>query len=298
MNERELIKIASRFFRTDREDVIIGAGEDDCAVVRICGKNFLLTADCVHQKTDFPPEMLPEEIGHTALAVNLSDIAGCGGKPLYFVFTITLSGEEKFERILAGMRKLAKKYDVAVVGGDIDSGIELSISGFAVGIADRYVTLSGAKIGDRVCITDLTGKAQLSLEQLKSGKKRDEISFPDSLYKPEPRVKEGMEIAEHANAMTDVSDSLAVSLNLMAEKSGVGIIINEDLIELNHLTDYVDEKKAKELFFYAGGDYELVYSSEKCTHGFEIGEIVRGSEVWLKKGNKLSKIESRGYTHF
>ncbi|HID44015.1 MAG TPA: thiamine-phosphate kinase [Archaeoglobaceae archaeon] len=297
MKENEMIKIASKIFRIDKKDVLAGAGVDDCAVVRIGGKNILLTADCVHEKTDFPPGMLPEEMGHTALAVNLSDIAGCGGKPLYFVFTITLGGKEEFERILLGMNRLARKYDVAVVGGDIDSGNELSISGFAVGVAERYIMQRGSKIGDKVCITGLTGKAQLSLEQLESGMRRDEIAFPDALYKPEPRIKEGIELSEHANAMTDISDSLAVSLNLIAEKSGVRILIKEDLLELSHLTEFVNEKKALELFLYSGGDYELVYLSKKCTHGFEIGEVVEGSGVWIRNDG-LRKIGSKGYVHF
>jgi len=226
--EFELIRLASEIFRTKREDVLVGAGEDDCAVVRIGNHNVVLTADNLHEKADFPPGMLPEEIGHMALAVNLSDLAATGAKPLYFLYTITLKDTDTFERILEGMRRLAERYDVAVVGGDIDFGDELFISGFAMGVAERYVTQSGAKPGDKVCLTGLLGKAQLSLEQLFSGVDRSEIAYPESLFTPEPRVVEGIAISKHANAMTDVSDSLAVSLNLIAEKSGVKIVVYPD----------------------------------------------------------------------
>ncbi len=299
MREFYLIELAKRILKRDRRDVIVGLGEDDCAVVRFGERNLVLTTDCLHEKTDFPTGIKPEEIGHLALAVNLSDLAGSGAKPLFFLYTITLTeeGEEEFESILRGMRDLADRYDVAVVGGDTDFGDELHISGFALGEAERFVTQSGADVGDSVCITGLLGKAQLSLEQLFSGIPREEIAYPEKLFKPEPRVREGLEIAEHANAMTDVSDSLAISLNLIAEKSGVGIMVYEELLPLDHLLEYVDYDKALELFLYSGGDYELVYTSKVCDH-IEIGKTFDGRGVWLvRRDGRMERIDFRGYTH-
>jgi len=300
MREFYLIEVAKNLLKIERDDIIVGIGEDDCAVVRVGNKNLVLTTDCLHEKTDFPSGIKPEEIGHLALAVNLSDLAGCGAKPLFFLYTITLTkdvDEDKFRGILKGMKDLADRYGVAIVGGDTDFSDELHISGFAIGEAERFVTQSGAKVGDYVCITGLLGKAQLSLEQLFSGYDRDKIAYPESLFKPEPRVKEGTEIARHANAMTDISDSLAVSLNLIAEKSDVGIEIYEKSIPLDHLLSYVDYDKALELFLYAGGDYELVYTSKRCQH-IMIGRVVEGEGVWLvRRDGSRERIEFRGYSH-
>ncbi len=300
MREFRLIEIASKIFKVKGENILVGAGQHDAAIVKIGEKNVVLTADNLHEKADFPKGMTAEEMGHMALAVNLSDLAACGANPLYFLHTITIRDgidDEFFERILIGMEKLAKKYGVAIVGGDIDFGDELYISGFALGIADRIVTQSNAKIGDGVYLTGLLGKAQLSLEQLFSGMSRENIAYPKSLFTPEPRIFEGMEIAKHANSMTDISDSLAISLNLISEKSGVSIVLDENLIPLDHLTEYVSQDKALELFLYSGGDYELVYTSKKKSFGFKIGEVVEGKGVWLKKGDKLSRIEFKGYSH-
>ncbi|MFP3945766.1 MAG: thiamine-phosphate kinase [Archaeoglobaceae archaeon] len=304
-SEFDVVKIASQMFKSQKTDVLSGAGEDDCAVVKIGGKIILLTTDCVHEKTDFPPGMLPEEMGHMALAVNLSDIAGSGGRALHFLFNITLDDatlkDEKFEGVFKGIKKLADHYDVSVVGGDIDFGDELYISGFAVGEAERFVTQSGAKPGDKICLTGPLGKAQLTLEQLLSGTDRNETAFPASLYTPQPKLEEGMELSSHANAMTDISDSLAISLNLIAEKSGLGMIIKKDSLPLDRLTPYVDEKKALKLFLYSGGDFQLVYTSRQCTHGFVIGEVVEGDEkgviLELEDGKKET-VEFKGYTHF
>ncbi len=297
MKEFELIGKAKELLKTDRSDVIVGI-DDDCALVDV-GLKLALTTDCLHEKTDFPKGIKPEEIGHLALAVNLSDLAGCGAKPLFFLYTITLSDKwiDYFERILKGMKDLADKYDVAIVGGDPDFGDELHISGFAIGKAERFVGRDGAEVGDKVCITGLLGKAQLSLEQLMNGLGRDEIAYPDSLFKPEPRVEEGLRIAKHANAMTDISDSLAISLHQIAKASGVGIKIYEDRIPLDHLTRFVDYEKALELFLYSGGDYELTFTSKKSEY-IEIGEVVEGEGVWIAmRDGRVEEVEFRGYIH-
>jgi thiamine-monophosphate kinase len=299
MKEFKLIEIAKKILSVDREDVLVGIG-DDCALVKVGDTNLVLTTDCLHERTDFPSGIKAEEIGHLALAVNLSDLAGCGANPLFFLYTVTLSkyDEAFFAEMIGGMRKLADRYGVAIVGGDTDFGDELHISGFAIGVAERFIGRDNAKVGDIVCLTGLLGKAQLSLEQLLIGKSRDEIAYPNSLFKPEPRVKEGLEIAKHANAMTDISDSLAISLHQIAESSGVGIEIYEDKLPLNHLTPYVSYEKALELFLYSGGDYELVYTSKLCSHGFAIGKVVEGKGVWLiKRDGSRVKIEFKGYTH-
>ena len=297
MREFELINIAKELFRVEREDVIVGI-DDDCALVDV-GTKLALTTDCLHEKTDFPKGIKPDEIGHLALAVNLSDLAGCGAKPLFFLYTITLSDYwiKYFEMILKGMKNLADRYGVAVVGGDTDFGDELHISGFAIGKAERFVGRDGAKVGDKICITGLLGKAQLSLEQLMNGLSRDEIAYPDSLFKPEPKVREGLRIAKHANAMTDISDSLAISLHQIAKASGVGIKIYEEKIPLDHLTGFVDYEKALELFLYSGGDYELLFTSKKSEY-IEIGEVVEDEGVWIvRRDGGVEELPFRGYHH-
>ncbi len=304
MKEFDFIEIASNIFRKKKEEIVAGAGDDDCAVVRINGGYLLFTADSLHEKADFPKQMLPSEIGHMALAVNLSDLAGSGAKPEYFLYTISLRegiDEDFFSQILSGIKILADKYDVEVIGGDIDFGDELYISGFAIGFADRFVLQSGAKPGDKVWITGITGKAQLALEMLLSGRERDEIPFIKSLLTPEPRVKEGLKASSHASAMTDISDSLAISLNLIARKSGVRIEILEDTLDLSELTEIVDYNKALELFLYGGGDFELVFTSEKGedVEGIEIGKVKEGEGVKLKrKSGGCVEVQFRGYSHF
>lgn len=292
-SEWEYVELATKIFSFKRGDVVVGAGEDDCAVVKVNNRSIVLTADSLHEKTDFPPQIREWEKGHMSIAVNLSDIAAMGAEPAFFLYTVTLAKNytlKKFREFCMGIARLAEKYGVCVVGGDTDSGDEFAVSGFAVGFSNKPLLRKNAKAGEKVFITGLTGKAQLSLEQLFSGLSRDSIAFPEKLYTPEPKIEEGIRISEFVSACTDVSDSLAISLHLIARASKVRIELKS--VDLSLLEEYVDKEKAKELFLYSGGDYELVYTCED-DDGIEIGKVVEGRGVYIDGRT----VEFRGYTH-
>lgn len=291
MKEFELIKIVERMF--GNEDVITPAGKHDAAYVKIGNRLVVLTCDTVNEKSDFPPYMLPEEMGWMAIAVTLSDIAACGAKPLYFLSSISLKSTDFFEDILLGIKKCADRYRVRVVGGDIDFSEITTIAGFAIGEASRHITRRGAKVGEGVYITDLPGKAQLCLEMLEKGAKRKELPYAEKLYTPVPRIEEGMRIARYASAMTDVSDSLAVSLHQISQSSNVKIVI--DNIVLSHLSL---AENPLELFLYGGGDFELVYTAKSSDDGIRIGRVERGRGVFAEFEGRTFEVEFRGYSHF
>ncbi len=292
-SEWDVIDLASGIFAPSRKDVVVGAGEDDCAVVELGNRFMVLTSDSVRESTDFPPQMEEWEKGHMSLAVNLSDIAAMGGEPAYFLYTISMPENFWPEEFFRGMRRLAERYRVDVVGGDTDRCNELCVSGFAIGFSERVLLRRNARVGERVYITDLTGKAQLSLDQLLSGMSREEIAYPEKLYTPEPRVEEGLKLSSLASACTDISDSLAVSLHQIARASGVRIELRSELVDLSPLEEFVRRDRAMELFLYAGGDYELVYTCESCD-GMEIGRVVEGKGVFMDG----KTVEFRGYRHF
>ncbi len=290
-SEWRVIELASKIFTPARGEVVVGTGEDDCAVVDLGNRFMVLTTDALRESTDFPPQMEEWEKGHMSLAVNLSDVAAMGAEPAYFLYTISLPGNYEPEEFFRGMQRLARKYGVDVIGGDTDRGKELCVSGFAVGFSSRVLLRRNAKVGEKVYLTDITGKAQLSLDQLLSGMSREEIAYPEKLYTPEPRVEEGLRIP--ASACTDISDSLAISLHQIAKASGVGIELKSELIDLSPLEEFVGKEGAIELFLYAGGDYELVYTCEDC-NGMEIGRVVEGKGVYMDS----RAVEFKGYQHF
>ncbi len=298
MKEFELLKIVSEFFGD--ENVPVPATKHDAAYVKLGEEYLVLTCDTVNEISDFPPYMEPVEYGYMAFAVTLSDIAACGADPLYMLTSISLkeANESLFRKILEGMKRIAKKYDFSVVGGDIDFSEVLTIASFAVGKTGKIITVSGAKPGDRVYVTGGLGKAELCLEMLREGYKREDLPYPEKLYTPEPRIKEGKNIAEFATSLTDISDSLAVSLHNISSSSGVKIVLSEDLIELNHLTKFVSKDKALDLYLYGGGDFELVFTAESSDLGTEIGKVIEGQGVFIEINGELKPVEFRGYEHF
>lgn len=294
MREFDLLRIVEELL--GKEDVPVPAGLHDAAYVEVGGKLLVLTCDTVNEKSDFPPFMEAEEMGHMALAVTLSDIAACGAKPLFFLSSISMrhADDELLKRILHGMKVLAEKYGVKIVGGDIDFSEVLTIAGFAVGEAERVITRSEAKPGQSVYVTDLPGKAQLCLDMLNEGADRSDLPYADSLYTPEPKIREGMRICKYATAMTDISDSLAISAHLLARASGVRIVL--DSINLDHLADYTD--RALDLFLYGGGDFELLFTADGSDDGIRVGRVEEGSGVFAEVGGRLLSVEFRGYSHF
>ncbi|WP_202319618.1 thiamine-phosphate kinase [Archaeoglobus neptunius] len=291
MKEFELLKIVERFF--GGEDVVVPAGKHDAAYIEIGNSLIVLTCDTVNERSDFPPFMEPEEMGWMAIAVTLSDIAACGAKPLYFLSSISLKSPELFEAILKGIKSVAEKYGVRVVGGDIDFSEITTIAGFAIGEAERIITRKGAEPGDNVYVTDLPGKAQVCLELLEKGARREDLPYAEKLYTPEPRIAEGIRIAKYAGALTDVSDSLAISLHQIAESSGVRIIL--DSIDISHLELAQDPL---ETFLYGGGDFELLYTAKESKDGIRIGRVEEGSGVFAELEGETVRVEFRGYSHF
>ncbi|MEM0351338.1 MAG: thiamine-phosphate kinase [Archaeoglobaceae archaeon] len=294
MKEFELLKIVEEFFGD--EELEVPAGKHDTAFLSY-GENYLVfTCDTVNEISDFPKFMKPDEFGKMAVAVTLSDLAGSGARPIVFLSSISLkeADEKLFREIMSGIKEWAEKFGVKVAGGDIDFSPVITISGFAVGEAKRILTRSGAKVGDKVFITDFLGKAQLCLEMIEKGFKREDLPYAEKLYTPIPRVLEGLKIAKFANSLTDISDSLAISAHLMAKASKVKIKLEGEKIDLTHLTDFVGKEKAMELFLYGGGDYELLFTAEESEIGIEIGKVEEGEGVYLDG----KKVPFRGFSHF
>ena len=167
MNELELIQRLTRSLPKNKS-VVAGAG-DDCAVldVGLPGKFLLFKTDAVVEGIHFTRETPPEKIGHKALARCLSDIAAMAGEPGSAVVTIGLP--EKFdagfvEKIYDGMGALAKKYGVAIVGGETTTNPErIFISVALIGFTPRKNTVlrSGAKVGRAASSRPLASSASV-----------------------------------------------------------------------------------------------------------------------------------------
>ena len=304
------------------EGVVMGIGDDAAVLTPSPGKVLLVTTDCLIEGVHFTLERNDfQSLGRKALAVNLSDIGGCGGTPTAFLASLSLPPETDVASVRAlykGMMEQARTYGVSLVGGDTCSGEKLMISITLIGEAEEgnVVYRSGAKEGNRIFVTGTLGDSALGLNMLKKGVKEGD---PVQRHlDPIPRVKEGGEIVRRglATAMIDVSDGLIADLGHILEESDVGAQVYLAQLPLSaayreHINTYF---KSPYLLALAGGeDYELLFTApedqsealktlaeEVGTPITQIGEIVdvsAGVTIVGPDGKKVP-VEQRGHDHF
>ena len=321
IGEFGLIKAITEMAETG-EWVFMGIG-DDVAVLRpSSGKLLLVTTDLLLQDIHFKTEFTdPYHLGKKTLGVNLSDIAGCGGRPTAFLVSLALPAETEMDFVkdlYRGMMKMAQQFGVSLVGGDTSRGEKLMISVTLLGEGEQgqVVYRSGAKKGDQIFVTGALGDAALGLEMLKRAEREGQLV--QRHLAPTPRIREGGEIASRglATAMIDISDGLVADLGHIAEASGVGAQIRLSQLPLSE--EYRDRAEGyssdRYLLALTGGeDYELLFTSppgredevralaeELGTPITRIGEIVEASQgikIYDRDGEEYF-IERRGHDHF
>ncbi len=299
IGERALITRLTEIFKSPAgKEVLEGAGSDDCAVLDLGGEDCLvISTDMLHRTTDFPEGMSPWQMGWMSAAVNFSDIAAMGAKPLGILTAIGMPVETEIsfvEELAKGIRACAEFCETTVIGGDIDTHEELTITGTALGRMKKNQLLrrSGAKPGDLVCVTGYAGSAGAALEVLQSkqgglekageqnnspaGEQENEQgnekmaseTLIKSLLEPVPRTKEAQKLAPSGSvtSMMDTSDGLAMSLHDLAQAGRIGFKIRENSLPiLREVRDFAstpenDPEKLLELALYTGGDFELLFT--------------------------------------
>ena len=214
IGERGAIDILARIF--DRGQPI-GLGHD-CGVVEWGDDYLVVTTDVVNRKTHIPAGATAQQIGWYATAVNLSDIAAAGARPLGFVAALSMPADTdvEFLRGLAnGMEECVREFGIAVLGGDTKEADVLAIAGTAFGRVrkERILLRTGARPGDAIVVTGDLGRAGHAAKMLEqsSGLRTEALS---QLLRPYPRIADGMFFSE-SGAVTscmDLSDGLGASL--------------------------------------------------------------------------------------
>jgi thiamine-monophosphate kinase len=313
LGERALIQRISGLL-SGGGNIVVGAGEDDCAVLDTGNEEYLLvTTDMLHRKTDFPLQMTGSQIGWMSVAVNLSDLASKGARPLGVVMAMGIPPDtevEFIEEVVKGMDECASKYGTQIIGGDTDAHDELTLVGTALGMVkkERLIRRSGAMVGDLVCVTGHIGTAGAALFALD---KKIPVSqeILKALFEPMPRIDEGMALAGSSSvtSMMDISDGLALSLHDMSRAGGVGFKIYESRLPV--LSDVKRLLKGEELLevaVFTGGDFELLFTvapekldkARKACHLNVIGEVIeKGVFIEMVSGVE-EELKARGYEHF
>jgi len=313
LNERALIEHIEGLLARQGKKTVVGAGEDDCAVLDIGGDDYLLsTMDMLHRETDFPPQMSGWQIGWMSAAVNLSDLASKGAKPLGILMAIGIPPDTEldfFDDIIKGIDDCAQRSGTQVIGGDMDSHEELTITGTALGLVnkDLLIRRSGANPGDIVCVTGNLGTAGAALISLQK-KIAVNKKILKALFEPSPRINEGMALVETRaiTSMMDISDGLALSLHDIAKASCVGFKIYEDKLPvLEEVKKLLKGDELTEAVVFTGGDFELLFTvradmineAGKACRFSVIGEVIK-EDILIERSDGIEELKSRGFEHF
>ncbi|HZI13510.1 MAG TPA: thiamine-phosphate kinase [Myxococcus sp.] len=240
-----------------RARVPVGPG-DDCAVLAPQKGALCVTTDAVVEDVHFTRATFsPEDIGHKALAVNLSDLASMGATPRWFVCALALPRgfpPSELSGLARGMAALARAHRIALVGGNFTSARELSVTLTATGELSRPpLTRAGARPGDLLYVSGTLGDARLGLAQLQAGSRRGAAVLRQR--RPQPRVALGRLAARFASAALDLSDGLGQDLGHLCTASGVRAEV--ELARLP-LSPAVRKALGPEGALAGGEDYELL----------------------------------------
>ncbi len=286
---------------------------DDCAVLPVAdGDALLFTADLLNEGVHFLRRATSaRELGGKALAVNLSDIAAMGGRPVATLLSLALppdAGETWAEEFMEGYRALSERYGVALVGGDTTrSGQGITINVTAIGRAPLSCIKrrSAARPGDVLFTTGALGASGAGLRDLLAGR----LDTPAAVEhrNPRPQVEEGLWLGmrREVHAMMDLSDGLASDLRHILDRSGVGA---EVLLERIPVAEGSDLQTAA----CGGEDYKLLLTADAEGAGrladeflkrfgsplHPLGRITGTRElVWQQNGNPVP-LDWHGFTHY
>lgn len=311
LGEVEALAIATRHFKTV-DSTLIGTG-DDAAVIAVADGRFVVTTDTMVEGRDFKNQFSSGfDVGYKAATTNLADIVAMGAKPIALVVALLVTKETKvrwLEDFAKGLQAALDELSptAAIVGGDLASADQLVVSITAHGELEGRspILRSGAKVGDVVAVAGTLGKAASGLALLLNEDKTLAESYPELVevqLRPKPVLATALS-ATSATAMLDISDSLALDANRIAQSSKVQINIHK-----SDLLGYVAvlEQAAQSLssrgsivdpldwVLFGGEDHGFLatFPKTEVPIGFRvIGEVIEGSGVYLD-GEKL---EAKGW---
>lgn len=302
--------------------LILGIG-DDAAAWQGEATIQLATVDALVQDVHFRLDLTSwTELGGKAIAINLSDIAAMGGQPRYALVSLALPDETEVENVASlyqGMLELARRFEVAIVGGNISRAplvvINITVFGEAGGGGQNLLTRASAEVGDQIAVTGHLGAAAAGLEMLTRHLQFDAEatgSLGKAFLQPYPRVAEGQALVKcGVKAAIDISDGLVSDLHHICQSSRVGARVEVERVPIAPAVKANFGVRALELALSGGEDYELLFTArpEVIEAGRSaiscpvtvIGEIVadKASKIALvdKRGNPVS-LPRGGWDHF
>jgi thiamine-monophosphate kinase len=328
IGEFGFIKKISRGCLIRPESVIKSIGDDAAAFTTDPDQISLITTDLLVERIHFLRNAISGfDLGYKSLAVNLSDIAAMGGTARESFVSIAIPEDcplDYLEAVYDGMKTLATKFDVNILGGDTTrSKIDLVINVAVYGTIAREEMLcrDAARPGDIIYSTGCLGDSKAGLHLILNSIPTDSAQWRNLLrthLRPVPHLAEGRFLAQQpaVNAAIDTSDGLSSDLGHIAEQSGVGAVLDSDQIPVSSNLKVFCEQFNFDPVEYAlsgGEDYTLLCTVSPQKAGaiaknfqkkfnrplFRIGEITAAKEMKINYPDGSSRpVAPSGWNHF
>ena len=301
-----IARLRDLFHTSFQTQVQVGIG-DDAAVIKSSDNKLVATVDMAVEDIHFNKKWsTPFQIGAKLTTANLADIFAMGAIPKYLLVAAGISelnNSETVTELAKGIRSVADKFEVTVIGGDLSKSEKMTLSITALGeLSDQPILRSGARVGDLIYLSSLTGLSAAGLAILNRELDRPryvvEAHLNPKLVAPEKLIKV-------ATSMCDVSDGLATDAAHLSHASNVNFNLSKDLI--SQAADFKDlAELAKELnedvfdWILTGGEDHFFLATvgkenESNELGIQIGSVGKGEGKLLLEGVEIKKT---GYQHF
>ncbi|WP_058086826.1 thiamine-phosphate kinase [Aquabacterium parvum] len=300
---------------------IVGNG-DDCAVIApAAGMQLAVSTDTLVEGRHFLSTVNPARLGHKALAVNLSDLAACGARPLGFTLALTLPRVDQawLAGFARGLLELADEHECELVGGDTTAGpLAIGITVFGEVPAGQAILRSGAQAGDDIWVSGQPGQARLALEAFRGSlhPPLDAEAFEAcrlALESPDPRVALGAGLRGLASAAIDVSDGVLGDLGHILARSRVGADLFADDLPRGNWLRTRSQAEQLDCLLAGGDDYELLFTAPPAHRpaiealgvdlGLPLSRIGRtraevGRTIWSAEGGPALLDRWASFDHF
>jgi len=289
--------------------------QDDVAVLRVGGTDLVLTHDMIVEGVHFLATDPPEDVAWKLVAVNLSDLAGKGARPLGLLLGFTLAGDDAWDAaFVRGLKTASDHFAAPLLGGDtvsLPAGAPRALGLTAIGEAEFAPSRAGAQAGDLLWVSGTIGDGAAGLRAA-----RGEIDAPAlraRYRRPEPRLEAGRALAPLVHAMMDVSDGLLIDAARLAEASGLcaEIVLDEVPLSADYRAFMGHDLNARLAAATGGDDYELLFAAPQDAAEHirvvekrlgvslrQIGKLSAGSSLRLTwHGEDVPAPDRLGYEH-
>ncbi|WP_050466990.1 thiamine-phosphate kinase [Herbaspirillum chlorophenolicum] len=286
LSEFELIaRYFSRPLAPDSRTAL-GVGDDCALMMPAPGMQLAISSDMLVSGRHFFPDADPLALGHKCLAVNLSDLAAMGAKPIAFTLALALpeADPEWLAPFANGMLALADRHGCELIGGDTTKGpLTISITVFGEVPSQQALRRDAARAGDDIWISGSLGDARLALAGY-----RNELALSDHellqaaprMHEPTPRVELGIALRGIAHAAIDISDGLAGDLGHILQRSNLGATLDADALPPGNVLQQRELELRRRFTLNGGDDYELCFTAPvRLRHAVEKAAHAAGVEV-------------------